>query len=127
MGMSMELGTSATSQLPPFPILMLDVLVSFGSVFGTEPFGVPIQFLADAIGDITEKSSFRERTGVIEIARGRPTGFARLDPFQVMADRVLDKRFGTHETVEVLFGQQNVLTVIRHDHALFADEKYAAF
>src|SRR5438046_1907754 len=74
------------SDFPAFAIVVLNVPVGFRTVCRLQMFPVPVQFLSDPIGDVPQQRRFRQRSGVVERAGGRDTGFAGLDPFLVMAD-----------------------------------------
>src|SRR5207302_842022 len=89
-------------QRPPLPILMLNKPLRL-RLAGVKLLGVPRKSLADPIGHITKQYSLRESAGVIEIARGRAAGLAGFHPLFVMADRILDERFGRLEVGKFLF------------------------
>ena len=101
---------------------MLDELVRFSSILRPHFRGVPFQFLPRAIRHIAEQPGLRHHRAVFEMAGRRPVGFARVDPFGVMADGVGDERRGRSEAGKLLLGQQHVLVVIREQHSLVAHE-----
>lgn len=79
---------------------------------GFEFFGVPFDFFADSVCDVTEVVGFGEPSGVFEVAGGGGAGFAGVYPFGVVANGFGDELFGGLEVFEVVFGEEEVFTVV---------------
>src|SRR5258708_3516861 len=91
---------------PSLPVRMLEVLFGFGAICRARVFCVPFDFFAGAKSHVAQQARFGQQRAVAEMARRRPAGFARLDPFAVMADGIRDGRRGRLEIPEILFLQQ---------------------
>src|SRR6188472_3875312 len=110
-------------QVPPLSIFPFDEFVRLGSIRALEQGGVPLNLLADAIGDVAEVVRLRQPAGVLEVAGGRLAGFAGVDPLGMMPLRRWNKRLGAFEVFELVFGEQQMLAVIGEEHSLVADEE----
>ena len=84
---------------------MLDISVGFGAVNGFQLQSVPLQFFTGAIGHIAQQGGLRERPGIIEIAGRGAAILDGFDPFLMVANLVLDVRFGLFEIDESRFWQ----------------------
>ena len=101
-------------------------MISLGTADGFQIRRVPVEFFADAEGDVSEQRGFTERAGVGEIAGGSSAGFDGLNPFLVMADRVGNRRFWRREIRELRLGQEHAAAVIDEEISLLTDEENAA-
>ena len=106
--------------------MVLDEFVRLGAVARGERLRVPLDFLPNAKGDVPEQRGFRQRGGVIKIARRRSAGLARKQPLRVVSDGVGDDRFRSCEPGEILLRQQQVLAVVGKNLALRSNKKHAA-
>src|SRR6185436_8685700 len=79
---------------PAFAVRAANKFVGFGSVFRAKFFRVPLQSLADAIGDVAEMIGFGQPAGVLEVGAGGRAAFASGDPFGVMTRRATNRWLG---------------------------------
>ena len=70
---------------PPFAILMLDVLLSLGTVEGATLGWIPLQLFAGTKRDVAQQGGFGERPGVSKVARSLTDILAGFSPVFVMA------------------------------------------
>src|ERR1043166_6580197 len=106
-----------STQLPAFAVLVLQVLVSFGAMARPQMDRIPVQFFPDPVSHVAQQGRFSERTRIVKTAGGRPTGFAGLDPFLVMTNRVFDEWLRRGEVGKILLRQQDMTAVVGEQHA----------
>src|SRR5437764_894786 len=106
--------------------MMVNVSVSRRATCRFQMFPVPFQHVANTIGDVAKESGLCKWPGIVERASGTAAGLAGLNPFLVMANRILEKWGGRHEIGKVLFGQEGMPAVISQEHSLRAHEQHAA-
>src|SRR5438094_3177792 len=103
---------SRRSDPPTAAIVVLDVLLGLRAIGCLQVFPVPLQLLANAVGDVAQQGCLRQRTGVIERTGSSTAGLARLNPLRVMADGIRYERRRRRETRKILFRQEGVPAVI---------------
>src|SRR3954467_4773601 len=99
---------------------MLEESVRLGTFPRFQMFGVPVDLFARSEGHIPEQNGFRQRSRVIEVASRNPAGFARFNPFPMMAYRVLDEWVRSLEIGELLFRKERMFVVTGNEHAFVA-------
>src|SRR5436309_2543245 len=72
---------------PALAILLAEILLRLRHA-RLQMLRIPGERLADAIGHGAQQYGLCQRSTIVEIARRRAAGLARLDPFLVMAERV---------------------------------------
>src|SRR6266496_3702295 len=90
--------------LPAAPVVVLQIAIRCRTICRLQMRPVPLQLLSGAIGDIAQQRALGERTGIIERAARRAAGLARLDPFQMVADGLLDEGNRRSKAFKILFG-----------------------
>src|SRR5262245_23805641 len=59
---------------PSGAVMVCDELIGIRAVERAQEFGIPFEFLSNAIGDIAEKRGFGERSGIVEVTGRWATG-----------------------------------------------------
>ncbi len=82
---SLKLVRQQLTQLPALAVFTAYERLGIGSIGGTHRLGIPMEFLAGAVGDVAEVVGLCQQTGVLEVAQGRCAAFAGIDPVLVVA------------------------------------------
>ncbi len=94
-------------QLPPLAVRPADERVGLGGVGRLHLRRVPLELLADAVGDVAQVVRLGQPAGVFEVGRRLPAGLAGLDPLGVvLARRAGSSARGGLKSVELLLRQQ---------------------
>ena len=70
---------------------------------------VPLELLADAVGDVAQVIGLGEPAGVLEVAGRRRAGLAGVNPLGVMAERLRDGRRRGVKSLNLLPGSSTCL------------------
>src|SRR5439155_11978029 len=97
---------------PALAVFALDVVHRAGEIGDLEVGRIPLDFLAGAVRNNAQQNGFGKAAGIIEIARRWRAGFARLNPFVMMANRRRDGRLRRLESLELRFGQQTEAGIV---------------
>jgi hypothetical protein len=117
--------TRLLRQFPSVAIDPLDVLVRLRRIRAFQSGRIPFEFFPDTVSHIAQMIGLGQQSGVLEVARRRFARLAGVQPLGMMADGVLNERLWTLEILELGFGQQNVLRIIRQQHSLIANEQHS--
>ena len=104
------------SDFPPLAIFRVDVVRGLSAVLHFQLLGIPVEFVAGAVGDISEEDGLGEGGGVSKVARRWCSRLTRADLFLMVGVRsgqVRDERRRWCEVLEFCFGQEHATAIIR--------------